>query len=213
MKILGISGSPHKGGNTDILLGEALSSANEAGVETELLEIRDRHIKPCDGCLACGKSGRCRIKDDMQHLYRKLLDADGIIFGTPVYFWSMTGMLKVFIDRTIALQFPHRRLANKVGGIIVVASRTGVTSTSSLFYVYFSTNQMFAADYVHGFATAKSGILKDKHAMKSAWELGKQVTSFVKARLKYPAGYAAPIYQVVAEKYGLPISPSEQPVE
>jgi len=189
MKVLGVSGSPRKRGNTDILLSEALTAASKAGAETELLAVRDWQIKPCDGCRSCRQTGKCHIKDDMQVLYGKLLDADGIIFGTPVYLWSMTGTLKIFMDRTYALMYPYLRLANKVGGIIVVAARTGVTNTSSTFYLFFACNHMFAADYVNGYAADKGSIVKDKHAMKAAWELGKQVSSLINVGLKYAAEY------------------------
>lgn len=207
MKVLGISGSPRKGGNTDILLGEALTGAGEAGAETELLAVRDWQITSCDGCDTCAKTGKCHINDDMQVLYDKLLDTNGIIFGTPIYFWSMTGMLKIFIERTVVLQ---GKLNNKVGGIIVVAERTGVTTTSSMFYVYFAANHMFATDYVHGFAQHKGGIRKDKHAMKAAWELGKQMTLLIKSSPTYPAEYDVPLYRFVSRKYGVPRSPVDQ---
>ena len=213
MKVLGISGSPRKSGNTDILLGEALAGARKAGAETELVVVRDWQIQPCEGCRTCAREGKCHIKDDMQVLYPKLLNTDGMIYGTPVYMWSMTGMLKIFLERTTALGFPQRRLANKVGGIIVVAGRTGVTLTSSLFYVYFANMQMFATDYVNGFAEDKGSIRKDKHAMKSAWELGRQVTSLIKGGTKYPADYGDRLYRYVQQTYGVPVCPVDQPKE
>ncbi len=66
LRVLGISGSPREGGNTDILLGEALAGAEDLDAETELIAIRNMKISPCDGCESCRVSGRCHIDDDMQ---------------------------------------------------------------------------------------------------------------------------------------------------
>jgi len=210
VKVLGISGSPRKGGNTEILLRQALDGATEAGADVEFLRVADHEINPCDGCWACQETGKCHIDDDMQLVYGKLLEANGIIFATPVYWFGMTGQLKILIDRTFALAFPEARLRNKVGGVIVVAGRTAVTLTSALFYVYFSANHMLAADYLHGFADQKGGIRKDKHAMKAAWELGKQVVLLIRRGFEFPREYDVPIYRYVAREYGIPISAIDQ---
>ena len=83
MKILAVSGSPRKDGNTVILLNEALKGAQQEGAETELCSVSGKTIASCDACISCRKTGRCHINDDMQELYSKLLEADGIIMGTP----------------------------------------------------------------------------------------------------------------------------------
>ena len=210
VKILGISGSPRKSGNSEILLRRALDGARELGADVELLRVADKQINACNGCEACRDTGKCPIDDDMQAIYGKLLEANGIIFATPVYFWGMTGQLKSFIDRTYALAFPEIRLRGKVGGVIVVAGRTAVTLTSVPLYLYFSANHMLAGDYVHGFADQKGGIKKDKHAMKAALELGKQVVSLIRKGFEFPGEYDVPIYRYVARKYDIPISIVDQ---
>ena len=123
MKILAISCSPRKQGNTELLLGEALQGAQDEGAEVELYSVSGKTIEPCDGCWTCTKTGECHIKDDMQELYKKLLEADGIIFGTPIYFYAMAAQAKTVMDRTMPLNRPERSLANKVGGVVVVAGR------------------------------------------------------------------------------------------
>ena len=206
MKVLGISCSPRRHGNTEILIEEALTGASGAGAESELLTLCGKEIKPCDGCFACVKTGECHIDDDMQPIYRKLLDADGVIFGTPIYFWSMSGQAKVLIDRTITLRYPHLRLANKVGGIITVAQRTGLMNTATIFYTYFARNHMLAADDVCALALEKGTVRKDKYAMKAAWELGKLVVALVKTGFEYPKEYDCPLYTRVEKEYGISIS-------
>ena len=120
MKILGLSFSPRVRGNTEILLEAVLSSARRLKAETELYSVAGKEIHPCDGCASCWDTGKCHIKDDMQVVYRKMQEADGIIFGTPVYFYNMTAQGKTVIDRTFALGRSKKGLANKVGGIVVV---------------------------------------------------------------------------------------------
>jgi len=106
MKILAISCSPRKDGNTVAMLNEALKAAKTEGAETELYSVSGKNIQPCDGCWGCTKTGKCHIKDDAALLFDKMLAADGIIFGTPVYFYGMTAQAKAIIDRTIALREP-----------------------------------------------------------------------------------------------------------
>ena len=126
MKILGLSCSPKSPAQIEILLGEALKGAQQEGAEVELYGVSDKDIKPCDGCGDCFKTGECHIQDDMQSLYNKLLEADGIIFSTPIYFYSMTAQAKAILDRTIALNYSERKLTNKVGGVIVTGGSLGL---------------------------------------------------------------------------------------
>jgi len=207
VKVLGISCSLRKGGNTEILVGEALAGTREVGAEAELLTLAGKEIKPCDGCYSCEKTGKCHINDDMQPIYEKLLEADGIIIGTPVYFWFMAGQTKVLLDRTIALRYPSLRLANKVGGGIAVAARTGLMNAISVLYTYFASSHMISADYVAGLADAKGAVRKDKFAMKGAREMGKQVVSLIRKGFEFPQEYDRPLYQYIKGKYGLSSPP------
>ena len=146
MKVLGIVCSPRKGGNTEILMQEALTSSRDCGAETELLTIWDKNIKPCDGCYSCAKTGKCHIKDDMQEIYLKLLESDGIIWGTPVYFFDVTAQAKILIDRSFVL-YRNSKLNSKVGGVISVADSLGHQNVWYLFNAFFSVNRMLSADF------------------------------------------------------------------
>ena len=99
LKVLGISASPRVGGNTDILLAEALRGAAEAGHEVESIFLRDLAIGPCTECYACAKTGRCRIEDDYQKVFAKMLEADRLVFATPIFFMSVSAQAKLLIDR------------------------------------------------------------------------------------------------------------------
>ena len=121
MKVLGIFGSPRRGGNTEILLEEALKGAEKEGAEVERLHLTDFTITPCKECHGCDKTGNCVILDDMQKIYPKLLEADVIILddmqkiypklleadiiilASPIFFYGVTGWAKALIDRCQAL--------------------------------------------------------------------------------------------------------------
>ena len=103
MKVLGIMGSPRKQSNTDILLDKALEGAREAGAEVEKVLVSNLTISPCLEIYACRKDGNCAIKDDMQSLYKKLLEADHTIFASPMFFYGVTSQAKAIIDRCQAL--------------------------------------------------------------------------------------------------------------
>ena len=189
MKILGVSCSPRKKGNTEILLGEVLKGAQSEGAEVELYSVVGKTIKPCDGCRTCSKTGLCHIKDDMQTLYEKLLEADGIIFGTPVYFFSMTAQAKTIIDRMISFTRPERSLANKVGGVVVVAGSLGLVSALKDLYFFFVTRQMIPANYVAAYDGGKGEITKMEQGMKAARELGQPMVRIAAQKFKYPAEF------------------------
>ncbi|MCK4863555.1 MAG: flavodoxin family protein [Dehalococcoidales bacterium] len=188
MKILGLSFSPRTQGNTEILLDEALSGARQEGAETELYSIAGKDIKPCDGCWGCRKAGECHIKDDMQELYTKMLEADGIIYGTPVYFYNMTGQGKTVIDRTIALGQPGRNLANKVGGVIAVAGSFGLVDAVKDLYFYMITRRMLPASFIAAYAGGKGDVKNLEKCMKATRELGQEMAQIAAKKFEYPAG-------------------------
>ncbi len=203
MKILGLSCSPRKSGNTEILVGEALNGAQKEGAEVELFSLSGKEIKPCDGCYACLETGKCHIDDDMQAVYQKLIEADGIIFGTPIYFYSMTGQAKALIDRTIVLRLPSIRLANKVGGVIAVAGALGLIDAIKDLYFYIAINHMVPADYVAAYASKKGAIRKNERVMKAAWELGREMVQLVRKGFEFPGEFERGLTAYVADKYKL----------
>jgi multimeric flavodoxin WrbA len=189
MKILALSFSPRAGANTEILLGEALKCARQEGAETELYSTIDKDIRPCDGCGSCQKTGKCHIRDDMQGLYEKLLGADGIVFGTPVYFYNMTAQCKTVIDRSFALGGPGRGMANKVGGVIAVAGSLGLIDAVKDLYFYMVTRQMLPANFVAVYGGRKGDVADMEKTMKSAGDLGRQIVKIVEKKFEYPAEY------------------------
>lgn len=99
IKILGLAGSPRQSGNTALLLQEALNGAEEAGAAVEKVFLCKRNIFPCTGCEDCLKTGECSLDDSMDQLYKKVLQANGLIVAAPIYFNSVNAQTKAFIDR------------------------------------------------------------------------------------------------------------------
>ena len=138
IRVLGVVGSPRVGGNTERLVAEALMAKAEGGAETELVRLAGKEIKPCDACLSCRKTGECHVKDDFRPIFDKMVEADGIILASPVYFGSATPQIKAFVDRAGYMSIAHNRvLENKVGGPMVVARRAGHNFTFAQLLFFF----------------------------------------------------------------------------
>lgn len=100
-KVLIISASPRKGGNSDILCDQFKKGAEEAGNTVEKVYLQQKKIGPCLACYGCRGTGVCVQKDDMEELLNKMVEAGVLVLATPVYFYSMDGQLKTMIDRTL----------------------------------------------------------------------------------------------------------------
>ena len=109
-KVLVISASPRKGGNSDLLCDEFVRGAIEAGHEVEKIRLAEKNVGYCMGCYACQKTGKCAIKDDARGVIDKMMAADVIVLASPVYFYSICAQLKALIDRTVVV-YPN--LTNK----------------------------------------------------------------------------------------------------
>lgn len=120
MMVVGISGSPRTGGNTEFLLSEALAVAKERGFKTERLLCSGLEVNYCHDCGECSKGKPCPTEDDMASVLAALERADGIIIASPVYFGSVTAQLKAIFDRTIPLRRQGFRLKDKIGCAVTV---------------------------------------------------------------------------------------------
>ena len=194
MKILGVSCSPRKKGNTVILLEETLRGAAEQGANIELFSVAGKNIRGCDGCYACFTKGECHIQDDMQALYEKLIGADGIVFGSPIYLYGMTAQAKAIMDRTFALNQPGKTLANKVGGVIVVAGSLGLIDVLKDFYFFTTIKRMLPANFVAAYATEKRDAKKLDKGMIAAFRLGKEIVQLVDKKFEFPNEFPRNFY-------------------
>ncbi len=133
MLILGISGSPHKKGKVTLLLNSVLEKAKELGAEIEIIFLVDYPISHCMGCYSKNRL-ECNpqvFKGMFPTLYDKILKADGIVFGTPVYWFAPSGLMKNFIDLLTSLDNIEPLLAGKVVSCVVSCEEDGAISTAS----------------------------------------------------------------------------------
>lgn len=186
MKVLGLFGSPRKGGNTDLLLEEALKGAEAEGAEIERLRISDFDIMPCRECLACYGKGECIVIDGMHKIYPKLLEADIIILASPIFFYGVTAWVKALVDRCQALwarkyvlKDPYlgkegrkrRGFLISVGGTKGEKVFDGAILTARYFFDVLNAD--YAGELIFKQVDAKGDILKHATALHEAYEVGR----------------------------------------
>ena len=171
MRLLGIVCSPRKGGNTEILVKEALKPAQEAGWDTEVFLLSEKHVDPCDACGTCFNNDSCVIDDDMQELYQMLDQADAVIFGSPVYFGNVSAQAKAVMDRTFAL-LPRRSLQDKVAGVIVATRRVGAVQVRSLISSFCIAQGMIVAGAGIGYGREPGDVLEGVGGAVNSTALG-----------------------------------------
>ena len=184
MKVIGISGSPRKKGNTELLTDHTLTAIAEEGVDTELITLAGLNILPCNACMVCSKDERCPIQDDLFPIYLKMKDADGIILASPVYFGSATAIVKAFMER--AGFIAHKNggtFSGKVGGPLVVARRAGHNFTFAQLTLWFQILGMVVPGSTYwniAFGREKGEVQNDDEGMTTAWNFGKNIAMLVK---------------------------------
>ena len=191
MKIIGINGSPRRGGNTELLLGEFLRGCREEGAEVEEFHLRDLKISPCLEIYACKKDGNCPIDDDMKLLYSKFAEADGVAIASPIFFYAVSAQLKAVIDRCQAMwarkyilrQTISPGKTNRRGVFLAVGGSKG----SKIFdgplltmkYFFDALDVTFSCSFLIKEIDAKGDIVKHPTAMADAFALGRE---FVKEK-------------------------------
>ena len=210
IKVIGICGSPVKGGNTEVFLRKSLEAAESTGgTTTVLITLADKVIKDCNQCNWCfvkQEEGKfCAQKDDMTEIYTEILTADAVFLASPAYIGRMSGLMACMVDRLRALlvgQAYHGKLRNKVGSALAVAwgRNAGVETTllslmsavfilemipvGSLYGPGASTFGVAGLSSEHGTGkfnpAVKLGVLNDEFGIKGAQNLGKRVADVAK---------------------------------
>lgn len=175
-KILILSGSPRKGGNSDILCDEFAKGAKESGHNVEKINVAEKSVAPCKACYACKNGGICVIKDDMAEIMQKIIDADVLVLASPVYFYSIDAQLKAVIDRTVAR---WTEVENKEFVYIVTMADEELSSadtTIACFRGYADcVNGAKERGIVIGNGVYAPGEVKNTEAMREAYDLGKNI--------------------------------------
>lgn len=175
-KVLILSGSPRKGGNSDVLCDEFAKGAAEAGHEVEKIRAVEKNIGYCRACYACRESGICAIKDDMTEILQKLIDADVIVLASPVYFYSISAQLKALIDRTVArwLEVKNKELYYIVTA--AEAENAAAETTLACFRGYADCVEgAKEMGVIYGVGAYEKGEIRDTPAMEKAYKMGRSV--------------------------------------
>jgi len=175
VRVIGISGTHRSGGNTTVLVEEALKASSELGAETALIELCGLKLVPCKHCGECTKLRSCNQDDDLNRVVDTMHAADAIILGAPVHFGSVPAPMKNLIDR--GGRFAD--FAGKVGAALVVSRRSGIDMTLSQLHFFLLVKEMIVPgipSWPIGFALNPGDIRADTEAMAAARTLGYRVT-------------------------------------
>ncbi|NIS62432.1 MAG: flavodoxin family protein [Proteobacteria bacterium] len=189
MRILGICGSPRRGGNTDVLLKEALKGAEEAGAEVEEIFLRDKTISPCLEIYGCKEDGRCVIEDDFHEVAEKMIGADALILASPIFFYSVSAHTKMLMDRCQSFWVKRNLLKTPIapgksrrkGAFISVGATRGkrlfegVTLTVRYFFDALDVD-LWETLLVRG-VDEKGEIFDHPEAIRAAYELGRKLVA------------------------------------
>lgn len=182
-RILILKGSPREKGNSSLLADQVAAGAMDAGAEVESFNLQNMNIRPCDACDICqgAGDGKCIIEDDMQILYPKLREADGIVISSPVYWFTISAQTKLFIDRWYALEGPEgNALAGKQFGIILTYGDTdpytsGAINAIRTFQDMFRYIRAEIIGIVYGSASKAGEIRNNPNILDQAYELGQKL--------------------------------------
>jgi len=182
MKILGVMGSPRIGGNTDVLMDRALEGARAAGAETEKVVLDQLEINPCRDCEGCAVDGECAQADDMIALYEKIRAADGLILGTPIYWWGPTAQMKTFLDRWYAIAreaVAHRLVGKKVALLYAFGDDDAATAepADAMFANSMRYLKMPIVGRVFASAWKRDDIYKVPEKLQEAYQLGQTIAT------------------------------------
>ena len=172
-----LSGSPRKGGNSDILCDEFAQGAQEAGNEVEKIRVASNNIHPCSACYYCrDHGGACVYKDDMAAILQKMIDADVLVLASPVYFYSIDAQLKAVIDRTVARWLEVKNKEFYYIATMADEPRQSADTTLACFRGYAECVEgAVEKGVIIGSGVYEAGKIKGTPAMAQAYEMGKNV--------------------------------------
>ncbi|MGI5929705.1 flavodoxin family protein [Pseudoflavonifractor sp.] len=176
-KVLVISTSPRKGGNSETLADEFIRGARDAGNDVEKVTLYDKDIRFCRGCLVCQNTQRCVIYDDADTIVQNMLTADAIVFATPIYYYGMCGQMKTLLDRANPL-FPTDYRFRDIYLLAAAAEEDGHTVDGAVTglqgWIDCFEKARLAGTVFAGGVTAV-GEIQNHPALKQAYELGRNM--------------------------------------
>lgn len=184
MAVLMINGSLHEFGCTHKALQIVSDALEKEGIQTEELWIGVDPVADCTGCNSCGRSGRCVIDDQVNHLKERLQTFDGMIIGSPVYYAGPTGSLCSFLNRLFYSSY--REVSGKPGAAVVVCRRGGATAAFDRLNKYFTIMNMPVVssrywNQIHGFRDPEE-LIKDHEGVQTLRILGQNMAYFIRCK-------------------------------
>ncbi len=179
MKVVAFNGSPRKDGNTNNLINRLLRELEREGIETELVRLSDKEIRGCIACFKCHENldRRCAVKNDAANEYiEKIIGAQGVVLGSPVYFQDVSSEMKALIDRAGFVGLANGKMyRNKVGASVACFRRSGGMHTIDAMNHFFLSNELIIVGRALGVAKDLGDIEKDEEGKQVATLLGQRM--------------------------------------
>jgi len=188
MKVVAFNGSPRRNGNTAMLINRVFDELNNAGIETECFQLGGKDIRGCLGCMKCfeARDNTCvaRKDDILNEYFQKMIEADGIIIGSPTYFSNVSAEVKALIDRAGLVAIANGySLKRKVGAAVVAVRRAGAANVFDAINKFFLINQVIVPGSVYwnmGFGLNKEEVKDDAEGMNTMKVLGENMAWLLK---------------------------------
>jgi multimeric flavodoxin WrbA len=180
MKVLGLSGSMRRDGNTAQLIKVILKQCEDAGIPTEFVSLAGKKISPCLGCELCKEKMWCaQEKDDWGAIMEKVVESEVLIIGSPTYYYDVCGHLKNFIDRSYSL-YHDRKLAGRKGVAVAVQASKGANRTIQTIEGFLNTHEFSSLGSVKGTGFEEGAVQNDKEAIAKAQKIGDKIVKLLK---------------------------------
>ncbi|MDE6132098.1 MAG: flavodoxin family protein [Oscillospiraceae bacterium] len=185
MKVIGINGSARKDGNTSLLIGKAFEALNKNGIETELIQLSGKKIAPCRACFTCGGKNKCSFaNDDFYEIFEKMLSADGIILGSPVYAANISAAMQALLERAAVVESMNNGLfKHKAGAAVAAVRRGGALNVVDAMTHFFMNKEMYIVgstywNMVYGRIVGE--VLEDSEGMENMYNIGENMAFLLK---------------------------------
>lgn len=189
MKVLAINSSARKDGNTAILIAHVFQELNKADIETELVQLAGQIIEPCKACWACqGKKNCVHKKDTFRNIFEKMVQADGILLGSPVYTANVSANMQAFLERAaVVCDLNPGLLTHKTGAAVTAARRGGALQAIDSMNHFFLNQEMYVVGSVYwnmAYGQMPGDVLKDQEGLDNVGNLGRNMAYLMKTLQK-----------------------------
>ena len=185
MKVIGINGSARKNGNTTLIISKVFDELNKEGIECELIQLADYEILPCRGCFACKGRGNCVFTNDgFAEIFSRMVEADGIILGSPVYSADVSAKMKAFLERGgVVVATNPELLRYKVGASVAAVRRGGGMTTVDTMNHFMLNKEMIVVGSTYWnmvYGKNIGDVLNDEEGMANMRNLGENMSYVLK---------------------------------